>query len=59
VGPLLAGHTWSTFVDPTTYPEILDFTGPGAEAFVRQGQVRYTYNFGGGLTASVAVENPE
>ncbi|WMT77036.1 DcaP family trimeric outer membrane transporter [Bradyrhizobium sp. Ash2021] len=59
VGPLLAGQTWSTFVDPTTYPEVLDFTGPGGEAFIRQGQVRYTHNFGGGLTASVAVENPQ
>ena len=59
VGPLLAGQTWSTFVDPTTYPEVLDFTGPGGQAFIRQGQVRYTHNFGSGLTASVAVENPQ
>ncbi len=59
VGPLLGGQTWSTFSDPTSYPEILDFQGPGAQSFIRQGQVRYTGNFGGGLTGSVAVENPE
>jgi len=59
MGPLLAGQNWGTFVDPTTYPEVLDFEGPGAEPFIRQGQVRYTQNLGGGLTASVAVENPE
>ncbi len=31
MGPLLAGQNWGTFVDPTTYPEVLDFEGPGAE----------------------------
>lgn len=59
VGPLLGGQYWSTYSDPTSYPEILDFQGPGAQAFIRQGQVRYTHNFGGGWMASVAVENPE
>lgn len=59
LGPVLAGQTWSTFIDPTTYPEILNFTGPGGESFMRQGQVRYTQNFGGGFTGAIAVENPQ
>ncbi|SIO48760.1 Porin subfamily protein [Bradyrhizobium erythrophlei] len=59
LGPVLAGQTWSTFIDPSTYAEILDFTGPGGESFARQGQVRYTHNFGGGFTGAIAVENPQ
>jgi Porin subfamily len=59
VGPLLAGQTWSTYIDPSTYAEILDFTGPGGESFARQGQVRYTHNFGGGFSGAIAVENPQ
>lgn len=58
VGPLLAGQTWSTYIDPTTYAELLDFTGPGGESFLRQGQVRFTQNLGGGFEGAVAVENP-
>lgn len=59
VGPVLAGQTWSTYIDPSTYAEILDFTGPGGEAFVRQGQVRYTQDLGGGFSGAVAIENPQ
>jgi hypothetical protein len=59
VGPVIAGQTWTTFVDPSTYAEILDFTGPGGESFLRQGQVRYTQDFGGGFSSAVAVENPQ
>ena len=59
VGPILAGQYWTTFSDPATYPEILDFQGPGAQSFVRQAQLRYTQNFGGGFTGAVSIENPE
>lgn len=59
VGPVLAGQTWSTFIDPSTYPELLDFTGAGGDSFVRQGQVRYTQALGGGFSTAFAVENPQ
>ena len=59
VGPVLAGQSWSTFIDPSTYAELLDFTGPGGESFMRAGQVRYTHNFGGGFSGAIAVENPQ
>ena len=59
VGPVIAGQTWTTFVDPSTYAEVLDFSGPGGESFLRQGQIRYTHNFGGGFSGAIAVENPE
>lgn len=58
LGPLSVGQTWTTFMDPASLPETLDFGGPVGEAFVRQGLVRWTEKFGGGAW-SVALENPE
>lgn len=59
VGNLLAGQTWSTYIDPSTYPELLDFSGPGGSSFLRQGQIRWTQRLDGGFSAAVAVENPQ
>jgi hypothetical protein len=59
MGPVLAGQTWSTFIDPSTYAELLDFTGPGGDSFMRAGQIRYTQDFGGGFSGAFAVENPQ
>ncbi len=59
IGPLLAGQWWSTFSDPSAYGETLDFQGAGGQTFIRQGLVRYEHTFAGGLSAALAVENPE
>jgi hypothetical protein len=58
LGGLLAGQTWTTFSDPATYPETLDFGGPVGVIFARQAQVRWTQPFTGGRW-SLALENPE
>ncbi|MEP6940899.1 MAG: DcaP family trimeric outer membrane transporter [Rudaea sp.] len=58
LGGLLAGQTWTTFSDPATYPETLDFGGPVGVVFARQAQVRWTQAFSGGRW-SLALENPE
>lgn len=58
LGPLSVGQSWSTFMDPASLPETLDFGGPVGEAFIRQGLVRWTQKFQGG-SWSVAAENPE
>ncbi|HVO06936.1 MAG TPA: DcaP family trimeric outer membrane transporter [Burkholderiaceae bacterium] len=58
LGNFLAGQTWTTFSDPSAYPETLDFGGPAGQIFVRQAQVRWTQPFAGGQWA-VALENPE
>ena len=58
LGGLLAGQTWTTFSDPATYPETLDFGGPVGTIFARQAQIRWTEKFAGGQW-SVALENPE
>lgn len=58
IGGLLAGQTWSTFMDVGALPETLDFGGPVGEIFARQAQVRWTQPFSGGQW-SLALENPE
>jgi hypothetical protein len=59
LGPLLAGQTWSNFIDQTSYPETLDFNGPAGQLFIRQGQLRFTQSAWPGATFSVSAENPE
>lgn len=52
---ILAGQTWSTFMNTSAIAETADFAGATVGlVFIRQGQVRYTMgNF------QVAIENPE
>ena len=51
---VIAGQTWTTFMNTSAIPETADFAGPAnGLAFIRQGQIRYTAgNF------QVALENP-
>lgn len=53
---LLAGQTWSTFVDDDNFPRTIDFESPTAFALVRQGLLRVTGKFGR-ATWSGAVED--
>jgi hypothetical protein len=53
---LLAGQTWSTFMDEDNLPRTIDFESPTAMAIIRQAQLRYTWKFGA-ATAAVAVED--
>ena len=57
-GPVLAGQTWTNFMDITAYGEKVDFTGPAGRTFIRQGQLRYTHKTDGGDAIAVALENP-
>ena len=52
---VLAGQTWSTFMNTSAIPESADFAGATVGlVFIRQAQVRYTMgNF------QVSIENPE
>jgi len=58
-GPFLAGQTLSVFRDGSAEAETLDFGGPMAFGVTRQPQVRYTFDFGNGLTWAVSAENPQ
>lgn len=59
VGPLLAGQWWTTFHDPASYAETLDFQGAGGQTFIRQGVVRLQHRFANGFSVAAAIENPE
>jgi hypothetical protein len=59
VGRVLAGQTWSNFMDLDAYPESFDFVGPVGLSFIRQAQVRYTDKFNDKTTWSVAAESPQ
>jgi hypothetical protein len=58
-GPFLAGQTLSLFRDGSAEAETLDFGGPMALGVTRQPQVRYTFDFGNGLTWAASLENPQ
>ena len=55
----LAGQFWSALVPIETYPSTVDFGGPAGNSFLRQAQVRYTYNPSDSLQFVVSAENSE
>ena len=54
---LLAGQTWTTFMDPDVIPPTIDYFGPNGRASTRREQIRVT-PMRGDLTVAVAVERP-
>jgi hypothetical protein len=56
-GGLLAGQTWTTFMDDDNLPRTIDFESPTAFAQIRQAQVRWTQPLGQIVTWSAAVED--
>jgi DcaP outer membrane protein len=57
VGGLLVGQTWSNFLDLNTYPDVVDFNGPGSIALVRNPMIKYTIPIAPGFSLAVAAEN--
>ncbi len=58
LGPVLAGQTWTNFLNVDDDPETLDFNGPAGQIFARQAQIRYTQALGK-FTVSGSIENPQ
>ena len=56
---LLAGQTWTTFMDPSANPYTLDFEGPPGMVFRRQAQLRYKLPLTDQLKMAFAVESPD
>jgi len=56
-GPILAGQTWSTFVDEDNMPRTIDFESPMAFASVRQAQLRFTKKLATSASMSIALED--
>jgi hypothetical protein len=59
LGPFLAGQTVSNFRDSSVEMETVDNGGPTATGRLRMPQVRYTLDFGNGLTLRAAAENSQ
>lgn len=55
---LLAGQTWSTFMDLAASPEELDFEGINGRINARQPQLRYFPSIGRNLNLRLSVESP-
>jgi len=55
---VLAGKTWSTFVDSQAVPEDIDFEGLNGRVNVRQAQLRFFPSIGKHLELAVAIEDP-
>lgn len=55
---MLAGKTWSTFVDPEASPEEIDFEGLNARISVRQSQIRLMPRIGQKYEMQFALEDP-
>jgi hypothetical protein len=56
-GGLLAGQTWSTFLDDANFPNTIDFESPMAFPSVRQAQLRWTQRLNSNFSWAVAVED--
>lgn len=56
---ILAGQTWSTFMDAEASPEELDFEGINGRINVRQPQIRYFPKLGEDWNLLVSLENPD
>jgi hypothetical protein len=57
LGPVLAGQTWSVFMDPDIFPNYLELWGPNGMVFYRNVQLRWTPIRGRDRLA-VALERP-
>lgn len=57
-GTLLAGHNWSTFMNPSIIPEGLTEPTVSGAVFTRQAQVRWTQRFSEPFSLAVALESP-
>ncbi len=58
LGPILAGQTWSVFMDPDVLPNTIDYWGPVGMVFFRNPQVRWTPYDDEAISAAVAIESP-
>lgn len=55
---MLAGKTWTTFMDPDASPEEIDFEGLNGRINVRQAQIRFMPTFGEEYELQFAMEDP-
>ncbi|MEM6582695.1 MAG: DcaP family trimeric outer membrane transporter [Pseudomonadota bacterium] len=55
---VLAGQTWSTFVDTQATPDEVDFEGLNGRINVRQSQIRFSPSIGDNFSLEFSLEDP-
>jgi len=55
---ILAGKTWSTFMDNNSLPEEVDVEGINGQVLLRHSQIRWSPQFGKNLNLKLALEDP-
>lgn len=55
---VLAGQTWSLFMNMDVFPNVIDYWGPNGMVLLRNPQIRWTPISGGNTIVAVAVESP-
>ena len=58
LGPVLAGQTWSPFMDPDVFPNSIEYWGPNGMVFFRNVQLRWQPINDGNKQVMVALERP-
>ena len=58
MGPLLAGRSYTTFIDSAVLPDV-DTGGSPGEIFLKRDQLRLTHRFNQALEIAVALEQPD
>jgi DcaP outer membrane protein len=58
LGQLLAGQTWSPFMDPDVFPNSIEYWGPNGMVFFRNVQLRWQPIHNGNKQVMVALERP-
>jgi outer membrane DcaP-like protein len=58
IAGVLAGQTWTSFMDEAGMPETLDFESPIGFPQIRQSQIRYTKKLESGDSCAFSVEEP-
>jgi DcaP outer membrane protein len=58
IGQLLAGQTWSPFMDPDVFPNSIEYWGPNGMVFFRNVQLRWQPINNGNKQVMIALERP-
>jgi hypothetical protein len=56
---ILAGYTWTTFMDSGAQPEEVDVEGINGQVLLRHAQIRWTPRFGEKYQLKIALEDPQ
>lgn len=59
LGNTYAGYGYSSFMDPDSLPDTLDFAGPGGAGYLLVAGIHHSFTMGKGNTLTIAAEDPK